>query len=207
MISLCGDLKEPTSDVCLQKCSPSRLSSSAPSAGGVLSLEYDRVMSGGKDEVTPRRQNGRISYHEDRDVSKLSEEARKMLKLVPIGYVPLPHQVGGHSYFDGQIGAIITIQHCCCYYNIILGMLRKVGQPSMLYKPLQAGSKGPRELAFYESVSHDVTSRDVIRLRQLIPCYYGTTVITDQANTPSILYMVDFQWHTTSIKFYLVWYP
>ena len=71
------------------------------------------------------------------------------------------------------------------------GMLRKVGQPSMLYKPLQAGSKGPRELAFYESVfSHDVTSLDVIRLRQLIPCYYGTTVITDQANTPSILYMV-----------------
>ena len=111
MISICGDLKEPASDVCLQKCSPSRLSSSAPSATGVLSLEYDRVMSEGKDEVTPRRQNGRISYHEDRDVSKLSEEARKMLKLVPIGYVPLPHQVGGHSYFDGQIGIVIMILH------------------------------------------------------------------------------------------------
>jgi len=107
MISLCGDLEEPTTDVCLQKCSPSRLSSSAPSAGGVLSLECDRVT--GNDDIAPRRQNGRISYHEDRDVSKLSEAARKMLKLVPIGYVPLPHQVGGHSYFDGQIGTVIMI--------------------------------------------------------------------------------------------------
>ena len=69
-----------------------------------------------------------------------------------------------------------------------LGMLRKIGQPSILYKPLQAGSKGPRELAFYESVfSEDVSSGDTIRLRQLIPAYYGTTVITDQANTPCIL--------------------
>jgi len=67
-------------------------------------------------------------------------------------------------------------------------MLRKIGQPSILYKPLQAGHKGPRELAFYESVfSQDVISDDVIRLRQLIPAFYGTTVITDQANTPRIL--------------------
>lgn len=69
-----------------------------------------------------------------------------------------------------------------------LGMLRKIGQPSILYKPLQAGGKGQRELTFYESVfSQDVTSDDTIRLRQLIPAYYGTTVITDQADTPCIL--------------------
>lgn len=67
-------------------------------------------------------------------------------------------------------------------------MLRKIGQPSILYKPLQAGSKGPRELTFYESVfSQEVTSDDTIGLRQLIPAYYGTVVITDQANTPCIL--------------------
>lgn len=67
-------------------------------------------------------------------------------------------------------------------------MLRKIGQPSILYKPLQAGSKGPRELTFYKSVfSQDVTSDDTIRLRQLIPAYYGTTIITDQADTPCIL--------------------
>ena len=67
-------------------------------------------------------------------------------------------------------------------------MLRKIGQPSILYKPLQAGSKGPRELTFYESVfSQEVISEDMIGLRQLIPAYYGTVVITDQANTPCIL--------------------
>lgn len=70
----------------------------------------------------------------------------------------------------------------------LLGMLRKIGQPSVLYKPLQAGCKGIRELTFYESVfNQDVTSHDMIGLRQLIPAYYGTTVITDQANTPRIL--------------------
>ena len=68
-------------------------------------------------------------------------------------------------------------------------MLRKIGQSSILYKPLQAGSKGPRELTFYDSVfSQEVTSEDTIRLRQLIPAYYGTTVITDRANTPCILW-------------------
>ena len=77
-------------------------------------------------------------------------------------------------------------------FVLLLGMLRKIGQPSILYKPLQAGSKGTRELAFYESVfnQEDVISDDTIRLRQLIPAYYGTTVITDQANTPCILYSV-----------------
>lgn len=157
-----------TSDICLQKISSLRLSRSAPAAGGHF-LEHELVMLCDKQDVVQRRANGRVSYHEEqRDVTMFSEEVREMLQLVPIGYVPLPHQVGGHSYFDGQIG-----------------MLRKIGQPSILYKPLQAGSKGPRELTFYDSVfSQEVTSEDTIRLRQLIPAYYGTTVITDRANTP-----------------------
>jgi len=92
------------SDVCLQKISSHCLSKSVPSAGGLL-LEHDRIMPSEKQEIKQRRTNGRVSYHEEqRDVTVLSEEVRKMLELVPIGYVPLPHQVGGHSYFDGQIG-------------------------------------------------------------------------------------------------------
>lgn len=93
------------SDVCLQKIPSLRLSRSAPSADGHL-IEYERVKQCEKQEmIIQRRLNGRVSYHEEkRDVTTFSEEIRKMLQLVPIGYVPLPHQVGGHSYFDGQIG-------------------------------------------------------------------------------------------------------
>lgn len=91
-----------TPDVCLKKISSHCLSRSAPSVDGHL-LEYERVLSCEKQ----RRVNGRVSYHEEqRDVSARNEEIRKMLELVPIGYVPLPHQVGGHSYFDGQIGEV-----------------------------------------------------------------------------------------------------
>lgn len=101
------------SDVCLQKISSHCLSMSAPSAGGLL-LEHDRVMPCEKKDIIQRRTNGRVSYHEEqRDVTVLSEEVRKMLELVPIGYVPLPHQVGGHSYFDGEIGKKNRIIRCC----------------------------------------------------------------------------------------------
>ena len=95
-----------TSDICLQKISSLRLSRSAPAAGGHF-LEHELVMLCDKQDVVQRRANGRVSYHEEqRDVTMFSEEVREMLQLVPIGYVPLPHQVGGHSYFDGQIGKV-----------------------------------------------------------------------------------------------------
>lgn len=95
-----------TSDVCLQKLSSHRLSRSAPSAGGHL-LDREEHLVSCEQEIIRRRANGRVSFHEEqRDVTIFSEEIRKMLKLVPIGYVPLPHQVGGHSYFDGQIGEV-----------------------------------------------------------------------------------------------------
>lgn len=91
-----------SSDVCLQKISSHRLSRSAPSAGGHL-LDNERVLSCEKQEIVQKRGNGRVSYHEE-ERTVFTDEIRKMLELVPIGYVPLPHQVGGHSYFDGQIG-------------------------------------------------------------------------------------------------------
>ena len=105
-----------TSDVCLQKIPSFRLSRSAPSADGHL-IEYERVKQCEKQEmIIQRRLNGRVSYHEEqRDVTSFSEEIRKMLQLVPIGYVPLPHQVGGHSYFDGQIGETIVIWYVTCH--------------------------------------------------------------------------------------------
>ena len=93
----------------VQSISACRLSRSAPSADGHL-LEYERVKQCYKQDTMQQRVNGRVSYHEEqRDVTAFSDEILKMLDLVPIGYVPLPHQVGGHSYFDGQIGEVIIV--------------------------------------------------------------------------------------------------
>lgn len=40
----------------------------------------------------------------DISVSSLSDEAVKLLKLIPEGYIPVPHQVGGHRHVDGKFG-------------------------------------------------------------------------------------------------------
>lgn len=37
-------------------------------------------------------------------VDQLNNEAVELLKLVPEGYIPLPHQVGGHRHIDGRMG-------------------------------------------------------------------------------------------------------
>ena len=34
----------------------------------------------------------------------LTDSALELLRLVPDGYVPLPHQVGGHRHIDGKLG-------------------------------------------------------------------------------------------------------
>ena len=38
------------------------------------------------------------------DRNRLSVEALELLKLIPQGYMPLPHQVGGHRHVDGKLG-------------------------------------------------------------------------------------------------------
>ena len=38
------------------------------------------------------------------DRNRLSVEALELLKLIPEGYMPLPHQVGGHRHVDGKLG-------------------------------------------------------------------------------------------------------
>ena len=40
----------------------------------------------------------------DISISSLSEEAVKLLMLIPEGYIPVPHQVGGHRHVDGKFG-------------------------------------------------------------------------------------------------------
>ena len=35
---------------------------------------------------------------------QLNEQAIHLLSLVPKGYIPLPHQVGGHRHIDGKPG-------------------------------------------------------------------------------------------------------
>ena len=34
----------------------------------------------------------------------LNDSALQLLRLVPDGYIPLPHQVGGHRHIDGKLG-------------------------------------------------------------------------------------------------------
>ncbi len=34
----------------------------------------------------------------------LTKEALQLLRLIPEGYIPLPHQVGGHRHVDGKLG-------------------------------------------------------------------------------------------------------
>ncbi len=42
--------------------------------------------------------------HMQVDKQTLTEEALELLSLVPAGYIPLPHQVGGHRHVDGKLG-------------------------------------------------------------------------------------------------------
>ena len=44
------------------------------------------------------------------DRGTLTVEALELLRLVPEGYIPLPHQVGGHRHVDGKLGAWYTNQ-------------------------------------------------------------------------------------------------
>ena len=38
------------------------------------------------------------------DKNTLTDQAWKLLSLVPEGYIPLPHQIGGHRHVDGKLG-------------------------------------------------------------------------------------------------------
>ena len=42
------------------------------------------------------------------DQTQLTDSAMELLRLVPDGYLPLPHQVGGHRHIDGKLGALLT---------------------------------------------------------------------------------------------------
>lgn len=101
------------------------------------------------------------------DRHRLCVEALELLKLIPEGYMPLPHQVGGHRHVDGK-----------------LGFLRKANHNDILYKPVQAGNKGPREVMFYEGLfdpPEESLPRDFQRLKKLIPGYYGLCDIKDRS--------------------------
>ncbi|KAL5505126.1 hypothetical protein EMCRGX_G006507 [Ephydatia muelleri] len=103
----------------------------------------------------------------DIDVSSLSNEAVKLLKLIPEGYIPVPHQVGGHRHVDGKFG-----------------FLRRIGQPEILFKPVQPGAKGLNEVIFYDKLFnctgelHD----DIQKLKDLVPRFIGCEKIRDRAD-------------------------
>ena len=41
---------------------------------------------------------------EQADRQQLSDEVLDLIRLIPDGYMPLPHQVAGHRYVDGRLG-------------------------------------------------------------------------------------------------------
>lgn len=62
------------------------------------------------------------------------------------------------------------------------GFLRQIGHPDILYKPVQYGSKGTREVQFYEMIYNTPDSElnpDLCRLKELIPRYHGQVEIRD----------------------------
>lgn len=99
----------------------------------------------------------------------LSSEAKFQLSLIPEGYQPVPHQVGGHRHIDGK-----------------QGFLQLCGQPEYLFKPVFNGRKGEQELSFYETVFFSNESSPFARaLRLLVPKYFGVEVINDRRGIPS----------------------
>lgn len=54
------------------------------------------------------------SMEEQIDRDSLTDEAIELLKLVPPGYIPLPHQVGGHRHIDGKPGECVSERVCVC---------------------------------------------------------------------------------------------
>ena len=42
------------------------------------------------------------------DRNRLTVEALELLRLIPQGYMPLPHQVGGHRHVDGKLGKYVV---------------------------------------------------------------------------------------------------
>ena len=64
-----------------------------------------------------------------------------------------------------------------------------------MYKPVQAGNKGPREVIFYEGLfdpPEEALPRDLQRLKKLIPGYYGVCDIEDRAGETCILYYLEY---------------
>ena len=79
-------------------------------------------------------------------------------------------------------------------YNHYLGFLRRKGQPHLLYKPVQFGTKGVREVSFYDALYHRKTTlgdpsmfpslhkkegTNAVPL-SVLPMYHGVTTIADR---------------------------
>ena len=47
--------------------------------------------------------------HTQVDIDSLKKEALDLLGLIPSGYVPLPHQVGGHRHVEGKLGECVGV--------------------------------------------------------------------------------------------------
>lgn len=106
----------------------------------------------------------------------------------------------------------MRIKDLNCFFLSLIGFLRRIGQPHLLYKPVQFGSKGVREVSFYDAlyyrkthlgnpsifpslVNTTNTTSTYSLLKSALPMYHGLTTIADRAGHNCILklmYMPSF---------------
>ena len=98
-----------------------------------------------------------------------------------------------------------------------LGFLRRKGQPHLLYKPVQAGSKGVQEVSFYDALygvkTYLGTPSDFPSLcrgegtdsvlRSFTPMYYGLASIADRGGKTRILCNILVHTHISMFVTYL----
>ena len=93
--------------------------------------------------------------------------------------------------------------HVYLHYKFPTGFLRRIGELHLLYKPVQEGSKGVREVSFYDALFGVTThlgdpkttfpsickgEGDSSTLRSMLPVYHGLERIVDRAGQMCILY-------------------
>ena len=67
----------------------------------------------------------------------------------------------------GKKVAFVCDFFCLCFIQFV-GLLRDVNKPDVLLKPLVE-----KELKFYQFLQSDITTQEVVRIRDFVPHFHG----------------------------------
>ena len=90
--------------MCQHESTPTQQSSKTSPDGSRQVLPEEEVSKEQEEEGGDVVERLIRSMEEQIDRDSLTDEAIELLRLVPVGYIPLPHQVGGHRHIDGKPG-------------------------------------------------------------------------------------------------------